>query len=202
RTDPDLLLLDIHLAGEVDGIALAGRISERRPVPVVFVTSMTDDATFARARAIRPVAFMLKPFDTLQLQRAIELAVSQLVSDPQPGPEPFTQYDLVLPDCLFVKVRHKLEKVPLADLLYVEADGRYSMLHTASGHKYAIRIPLTEMQARLPGRQFAQSHRSYLVNLAWLQQVDLQEMTVLVGGKAVPLSKSCRDEILARLDQV
>jgi DNA-binding LytR/AlgR family response regulator len=202
RTTPDLLLLDIHLAGEVDGIALAGRISEHRPVPVVFVTSMTDDATFARARALRPVAFILKPFDSLQFQRAVELAVSQLADKVWSEPEPFDQYDLVLPDCLFVKVRSKLEKVPLADLLYVEADGRYSMLFTASGHKYAIRISLTEMQARLPGKQFVQSHRSYLVNLSWLQQVDLQEMTVLVGGKAVPLSKSYREDILARLDQV
>ncbi|TAE46475.1 MAG: DNA-binding response regulator [Bacteroidetes bacterium] len=202
RTAPDLLLFDIHLAGEVDGVGLAGRINETRPVPVVFVTSMTDDKTFARARALRPVAFILKPFDMLQLQRAIELAVSQLAENPVPLPEPFTQYDLVLPDCLFVKVRSKLEKVPLGEILYIEADGRYSMVHTAAGRKYAIRISLTEMQAKLPGKQFAQSHRSYLVNLAWLQQIDLQEMTVLVGDKTVPLSKSYREDLLARLDQV
>ncbi len=199
---PDLLLLDIHLSGEVDGIELATRINQNRPVPVVFVTSLTDNETFARARSLRPVAFILKPFDTLQLQRAIELAVSQLEADPQPAPEPFSQYDLVLPDCLFIKVRSKLEKVPLGEILYIEADGRYAMVHTLAGRKYAIRISLTEMLAKLPGKQFAQSHRSYVVNLSCLQQLDLQEMTVLVGGQTIPLSKSHRDDLLARLDQV
>lgn len=199
---PDLLLLDIHLNGEVDGIELAARINQMRPVPVVFVTSLTDDETFARARNLRPVAFILKPFDTLQLQRAIELAVSQLEEISSPEAEPFYRFDLALRDCLFIKVRSKLEKVDFGDILYIEADGRYAMVHTSAGRKFAVRISLTEMMAKLPEKQFAQSHRSFVVNLRSLQQLDLQEMTVLVGGQSIPLSKSHRDELLARLDQV
>ncbi|MBC7774017.1 MAG: response regulator [Phycisphaerae bacterium] len=202
RTAPDLLLLDIHIRGEIDGIQLAERINQVRPMPVVFVTSLQDDETFARAQGTQPVAFILKPFDTLQLQRAIELAVSRLASAPTLSQSDFEQNDLVLPDCLFVKVREKLEKVPFDEILYVESEGRYSMLYTAGGRKFAIRIPLGELEMKLPEGRFARTHRSNLIHLKWLQSVDLQEMTVLVKDKSVPLSKGFREQILARLDQV
>lgn len=200
QTAPDLLLLDIHIRGEIDGIQLAERLNQLRPVPIVFVTSMQDDETFARAQRTQPIAFILKPFDTLQLQRAIELAVSRLALSVSSND--FEQNDLVLPDCLFVKVREKLEKVAIDDILYLESDGRYTMLYTVGGRKFAIRIPMGDLEKKLPLQRFARTHRSYIIHLKWLQSVDLQEMTVSVKEKNVPLSKGFREQILARLEQI
>lgn len=200
QTAPDLLLLDIHIRGEIDGIQLAERLNQLRPVPIVFVTSMQDDETFARAQRTQPIAFILKPFDTLQLQRAIELAVSRLALSVSSND--FEQNDLVLPDCLFVKVREKLEKVSFDDILYLESDGRYTMLYTVGGRKFAIRIPMGDLEKKLPLQRFARTHRSYIIHLKWLQSVDLQEMMVSVKEKNVPLSKGFREQILARLEQI
>jgi DNA-binding LytR/AlgR family response regulator len=200
REKPDLLLLDIHLAGDVDGIQLAQRANQAHPTPTVFVTSMQDDHTFARAQKIQPAAFIIKPFDALQLQRTIELAVGKMA--PGTAPDAFDRHDLVLADCLFVKVRDKLEKVPLDDILYVEADDRHSILHTQSNHKFALRLPLSELETKLPVSRFARSHRSYLIHLRWIQSVDLQAMTIQVKEKQVPLSKGCREQILERLEQI
>ena len=202
RTGPDLLLLDIHIRGDIDGIQLAERINQIRPVPVVFVTSMQDDETFARAQRSQPVAFILKPFDTLQLQRALELAVHRLSANPAPPESNFEQNDLVLPDCLFIKVREKLEKITFDEILYLESDGRYTMLYTSTGRKFAIRIPLGDLELKLPESRFARTHRSNIIHLKWLQSVDLQDMMVLVKDKNVPLSKGFRDQILRRLAQV
>jgi two-component system LytT family response regulator len=138
----------------------------------------------------------------LQLQRAIELAVNGLATAPTLSQNNFEQTDLVLPDCLFVKVREKLEKVSFDDILFLESEGRYSMLYTATGRKFAIRMPLSEMEEKLPTSRFARTHRSNIIHLKWLQSVDLQEMTVLVKDKAVPLSKGFREQILERLNQV
>ncbi len=200
REKPDLLLLDIHLIGDVDGIQLAERVHQIHPTPTVFVTSLQDDITFARARKIQPIAFIIKPFDTLQLQRTIELAVSKMSLDP--AQDSFDKHDLVLPDCLFIKVREKLEKVLLDDILYAEADDRYAILYTQSNHKYALRLPLSELEAKLPANRFARSHRSYLIHLKWLQSVDLQSMTIQIKDKQVPLSKGHREQILERLEQI
>lgn len=202
QTTPDLLLLDIHIRGEIDGIQLAERLNQLRPVPIVFVTSMQDDETFARAQRTQPIAFILKPFDTLQLQRAIELAVSRLVNSPTLAPSDFGQNDLVLPDCLFIKVREKLEKVAFDDLLYLESDGRYTMIYTAGGRKFAVRIPMSDLEKKLPLQHFARTHRSFIIHLKWLQSVDLQEMMMCVKDKNIPLSKGFREQILERLEQI
>lgn len=199
---PDLLLMDIHLRGEIDGIQLAEKISRIRPVPIVFVTSMRDDETFERARQIKPIAFILKPFDILQLQRAIELAVEGLGKSSGQSGDDLEHKGLLLTDCFFVKVREKLEKVSFADILYLESDGHYSMVHTSNHKKYAIRIPLGDLESRLPEGQFVRTHRSYVIQLSCLQSVDLQNMTVLLKDKSVPLSKGFRDGLLQRLDQL
>ena len=202
RSAPDLLLLDINLRGDINGIQLAGRIQQIRPVPVVFVTALQDDETFALAQRTRPEAFILKPFDSLQLQRAIELAVSRLSEVGSAAPPDFGENDLVLSDCFFVKVRGKLEKVTFGDILYLEADGRHCLLHTAQGHKFAIRIPLSELESKLPAADFARTHRSYVVALRWLKSIDLQQMLVLVKDRSVPLSRSHREAILGRFEQL
>ncbi len=202
RSAPDVLLLDINLRGDVDGIQLAERIHRIRPVPVVFVTALQDDETFALAQRTRPEAFILKPFDSLQLQRAIELAVSRLSEADAAAPPDFGHNDLVLSDCFFVKVRGKLEKVTFDDILFLEADGRHCLLHTAQGNKFAIRIPLSDLESKLPAADFARTHRSYVIALRWLKSVDIQNMLVLVKDRPVPLSRSHREAVLGRFEQL
>jgi signal transduction histidine kinase/DNA-binding response OmpR family regulator len=71
---PDLVLMDIQLRGEMDGIEAAERI-RRLDVPVVYLTAFSDDATLGRARETQPLGYLLKPFDDRELQIVIELAI-------------------------------------------------------------------------------------------------------------------------------
>lgn len=59
---PDIALLDINLKGSMDGIALAQVLQTEHNIPVVFLTANSDDATFQRAKATKPYAFLAKPF--------------------------------------------------------------------------------------------------------------------------------------------
>ena len=200
REKPDFLLLDINISGEIDGIQLAEKANIARPTPTVFITSRQDDDTFARVQKTQPVAFIIKPFDILQLQRTIELAVTRMAS--KDAPNTFDHNDLALHDCLFIKVRQKLEKVHFDDILFLEADDRYSILYTTAGHKFAIRMPLGDLEEKLSPGRFARTHRSFLIQLKWMQSVDLQEMIIHLKDKHVPLSKGYRDDFLKRLEQV
>ncbi|PHI19235.1 DNA-binding response regulator [Lewinellaceae bacterium SD302] len=201
RLQPDLLLSDINLVGETDGIQLAEKLNSHRSIPTIFITSLADDATFLRASAILPVGFIVKPFNQLQLQRSIELAVSQLVAKEEETVD-FAESDLQLADSFFIKVGNKLEKVRTEDIVYVEADGRYSMIHTLQARKFAVRIPISEMAAKLNQEQFLRSHRSYLANLDWLESVDTNDMVIRVKGQEIPLSKGFKEEVLRRLQQL
>ncbi|MCC6749355.1 MAG: response regulator [Deltaproteobacteria bacterium] len=74
---PDLLLMDIQLAGSLDGVDTAVRLYEEQRLPVVFLTSHDDDATLCRARAAHPYGFVHKPFDPERLNIVLEVALAR-----------------------------------------------------------------------------------------------------------------------------
>jgi CheY-like chemotaxis protein len=72
---PDLVLMDITLAGEMDGIEAAKQIQERTSCPVVFLTAQTAPEVLERARAVEPYGYLVKPFDPRLLHPTIEMAL-------------------------------------------------------------------------------------------------------------------------------
>ena len=78
RHPPDLVLMDIHLAGEMDGIQAAGMIHAETDVPVIFLTAHADEATLARAKATAPYGYVLKPFDEHDLNIGIQIALRRV----------------------------------------------------------------------------------------------------------------------------
>ncbi len=74
-THPDLVLMDIRLEGNVDGVEAAEYIYTRLNVPVVYLTAYADEDTFQRAKTTGPFGYILKPFDDRGLRTAIELAL-------------------------------------------------------------------------------------------------------------------------------
>ncbi len=79
--DVDLVLMDIHLRGEIDGIAAAERVQSQHAVPVVFLTAHSDDATLRRAKITSPYGYVLKPFEDRELHIAIEIALHKHATD-------------------------------------------------------------------------------------------------------------------------
>ena len=78
---PDLVLIDIVLAGTMNGIELAGAIRTLADIPVIFLTSNIDDATIASAKCTRPYGYIPKPFDERALFSTIEIALSKHQAD-------------------------------------------------------------------------------------------------------------------------
>jgi signal transduction histidine kinase len=72
---PDLVLMDIHLQGEMDGIEAAKQIRAQGDIPVVYLTAYADEPTLERAKITEPYGYVLKPFQTRELQITIEMAL-------------------------------------------------------------------------------------------------------------------------------
>jgi len=72
---PDLILMDIRLSGEIDGIDAAERIRRDYQIPVIFLTAYSDDETLARAKITEPFGYIIKPFETRELVNNIEIAL-------------------------------------------------------------------------------------------------------------------------------
>jgi CheY-like chemotaxis protein len=74
---PDLVLMDIRLRGEMDGIEAAKTIGARFDIPVVYLTALADRDTLQRAEATAPYGYIHKPFDDNELYKVIEAALQQ-----------------------------------------------------------------------------------------------------------------------------
>ena len=72
---PDLVLMDINIQGDIDGIETASMIKKGFSIPVVYVTSHSDGPTLERAKATKPNGFIIKPFGDDDLRVAIDLAL-------------------------------------------------------------------------------------------------------------------------------
>lgn len=209
----DLLLCDITIKGDWDGIATVEQLFRVRQVPVIYLTALSDRATVERAKETFPAAYITKPFDAGQLRIAVEMALNSFsvrtlnpTSEPESNVKPLytvrpdseKDFDRTAPilrvnNVLFVKQNYQFVKVLLGDVLYLEADDIYTTIVTM-GKKYAIRLSLGHMTERLQASRLVRTHRSYVVNL---DQIDsFSEHEVIVAGHSLPLGRNYKEEFL------
>ena len=81
RERPDLVLMDIRLDGQIDGIVAAQQVRDQLGIPVVFLTAHADDETIRRATRAEPFGYLLKPFEDSQLRTVIEIALYKHIAD-------------------------------------------------------------------------------------------------------------------------
>lgn len=194
---PDIVLLDIQLKGKMDGIRLAHEIKDGPGTPIIFLTANSDEASFARARETKPEAFISKPFKKLDLERAIALVESKIQE--LPTDENDARYGEVLEGFIFVRDREKMVKVVLKDIQYIEAEGNYCRIHVVT-KEYLVVTTLKELESKLPAHPFAKTHRSFIVNLAQIEEVRNQSLSI--AGRTIPVSKTYKEELLQRLRMI
>lgn len=191
---PDLILMDIEIRDTLTGIELAAQINSRRRIPIIFVTAFKDQETFKQAKLTFPKAYIVKPYDRISLQSAIELA---LFSDTDQNV--FTPAASVHNDTFYIKDNNRLVKIRVADILLVEVDEKYCFIVT-SQKKFIINIRLKDLQERLPKEDFIQVHRSYVVKKNAIEEVSIGEHTLKVADKTIPIGKTYKEHLLTNLN--
>lgn len=197
---PDLALLDIQLQGTTDGIALARELQAKYQLPVIFLTANADDATFERAKAAQPFAFLQKPFRKMELKRTLELAIARMAGHTDEAvPKENADVGFCLDDRIFVRYNDKMVKITFDTILHVAAERSYCRIVTTD-KEYLLTMPMKRLEDKLPTTTFQRIHRSHLVNL---QRVDeVSDGMVRICGEFLPLSTTMRAEFMKRLNAV
>lgn len=166
--ETDIVLMDIHLQGRLDGIETASRIFLRFSKPVIFITAFSDDATLDRAKLSSAYGFIRKPVDGDALKLAIEMALSRHYGKP---PSEGTPVSL---EIRRIAIWHGDEMVLLdpRDVCYVEVSRGQVCFHTP-GMVYRQRGTLSEWSEKMKGTGFYRCHKNYLVNLEKIRGITL-----------------------------
>lgn len=203
---PDIVLLDIQLKGDLDGIETAQEIQRLYEIPIIYLTANTDIAHFNRAKETHPYAFISKPFKKLDLQRAIELTQERVEVEKSGennvkvnGEALQTTSDFILNDRIFIRHNEKMLKINIKDIYYIEADRNYCRIFS-QGHEYLLVMTLKDIDEKLPQNHFLRIHRSYIINLSQIDEV--AGTHVVISKKAIPMSKAMRAELLKRLQTI
>ncbi|PKQ44273.1 LytR/AlgR family response regulator transcription factor [Confluentibacter flavum] len=201
QNQPDIVLMDIQLKGELDGIETAQIMQNDFDIPIIYLTANADDEHFNKAKSTHPYAFISKPFKKLDLQRAIELTVSHMQSE-KIGDQTLNGNSVspfILSDSIFVRHHEKMVKVDIKDILYIEAERNYCRIHSTD-KQYLLVMTLKDMDEKLPQKHFIRVHRSFIVNLSQIDEVATSH--IIIDKKAIPVSKALKEELLNRLHTI
>jgi two-component system, LytTR family, response regulator len=202
RLAPDLMLLDVQMPG-VDGFGVLEALPRDRWPVVVFVTAYDQHAV--RAFEVHALDYLLKPVEPARFAEAVGRAVEHvrlrragrpgqsekvaaLVEGRPAAVAPYGKY-------LLVRDGGRLVPVRVAEIDWAEAAGKHVRLHVG-GKAHVVREGLARLAARLDPSQFPRIHRSALVNLRCIQEIEPAfhgDCTVLLhDGTRLTLSRTYR----------
>lgn len=195
----DILLLDIHMP-DLNGLDFAKTCIK---VPAIIFTTAYSEYALESFEA-DAVDYLLKPIAFPRFQKAIEKAKTKinglaagnsnatLVDSPKEENDSNNEDGFIM-----VKADYKQYKINYADLLYIEGQHEYVSFYTKTKRITAL-YSLKNLEEQLPSVLFARVHKSYIVSIKNISEVD--SLTVTVAGVQIPIGGSYRDNFLRKLN--
>ncbi|MCH8332108.1 MAG: response regulator transcription factor, partial [Bacteroidetes bacterium] len=156
-----------------------------------------DKKTLERVKLTDPYGYIVKPFTDKDLESNIELALYKFDKDLKKAREPAESgEDLVKQDTLYAKVNHKLVKIRLDDIKWIQAMDNYAVIQTIS-KKYVVSNTLKELNEKMQSRDMVRIHRSFIIHL---DKVDTIEFSALhIDDEEIPIGKSYKHNLMKRI---
>ncbi len=186
---PDVLLLDVQMP-KLSGFDVLELIGAGPAV--IFATAHDEFAL--KAFEVHAVDYLLKPFSQARLAAAIERARQRLVAhEASPVDDLRAALRAVRLERILVRDGGKVFIVPVDTLEYAHAQDDYVLLH-AQGRNLLKEQPISSLEGQLDPARFVRIHRSWIINLACLDRVELEakdrRIAVLSDGSRLPISRS------------
>lgn len=178
----DILLLDIQMP-DISGMEML-RLINNKPA-VILTTAYSEYAVDAFTLGV--VDYLLKPFDYARFVQAINKAINYNITETP---------NEAANDYMMVKADYKLYKVNFDDLLFIEGQHEYVTFHTKTKRITAL-YSLRNLEETLPKDKFVRTHKSYIVSIKNIEDID--KINVTVAGNKIPVGASYRDALIERL---
>jgi two-component system LytT family response regulator len=190
KKKPELVFLDVQMP-ECDGFDVLEQLGAAVPPALVFVTAYDQYAL--RAFESGALDYLLKPFNNARFDRTLERA-KERISSGKTGTQKIER--------LAIKNAGQVLFLKISEIDWIEAADYYVCLHVRA-KTHLLRRSMTDVTEELQGAAFCRIHRSAIVNLERVKQLEISEDggtdVVLEGGTRLPISRRYRKELLTRL---
>lgn len=185
---PDLIFLDVQMP-KINGFEMLELLDE--PPAVIFVTAFDEYAV--QAFEVNAVDYLLKPIDPSRLEKAIAKITTKQITSKEAKEK---IQNVLLPEQtqrVVVKEQGEIKIIPLERILFLEAADDYVKVYTKE--KYYLKYQtMARFEQQLPAQQFVRIHRSHIVNVSFINKIELlekEQYTVLLNnGQNLPVSKT------------
>ena len=190
ETKVDLIFLDIHMP-DFNGLDF---IRSLKSPPKIILT--TSDPKFAIEAFEYDfiVDYLLKPIESSRFKKAIEKAENKVLENKKS--ETISNANDISND-FYVNIDRRLIKIDLPSIYLVEAKGDYIKIKT-DDKEYTVHSTLKKIEEKLPDSLFLKIHRSYIINIKKI--IDIEDNSVLIKRDVIPVSRSKRPELMKRLN--
>lgn len=192
---PDLIFLDIQMPG-LNGFDVLTRLDE---MPLVIFSTAYDKYAL-KAFEVHALDYLLKPYTRDRFSIAVQKALNSLqnnLNSVQSLTESLLTPESNYPEKILVQIGAKLVTVDLAEVIWIDAEGDYSKLIT-SKQRYLSNYGLGALEKKLDPRRFIRVHRSAIINLAFVQEIQKQISSydvILQNGDVVRVSRGYMENI-------
>lgn len=196
----DILFLDIHMP-EFTGIELLQSLKQKPQV--VMTTAYREYAV--EGFEMQVTDYLVKPFSFERFLQAVNKATQNL--NKAKPPESNSSSSETLSDIsdkkhdayFFVKTNHKMEKVPLEEILYIESMREYVSIQLSS-RRFVVHQTMNAMEEKLPLPDFMRVHRSYIIGLNHIQTI--MGNVLNINGKEIPIGGSYRKSFFDQIEML
>lgn len=202
---PDIILMDIMLKGDINGIDTAQRVKEELQIPVIYLTAYADESTLEKAKVTEPYGYIIKPFKEVDLHTSIEMALYKFSKEKEVLKARDLFYSLIenkdSKDFIFVKSKSRLVKIKTSDIYFVEALKDYVVINTLDS-RYTIHSTMKDIVAKLEADNFIRVHRSFIVRLDKIASIEYPNLHLENDKKIVPIGGSFKDDLIKKLNLI
>jgi DNA-binding LytR/AlgR family response regulator len=191
KNEIDILFLDVEMPS-VSGFQLLDQLSYMPKV--ILTTSKTDYAFNAFEYGVAD--FLKKPVTFNRFQEAVTKITDSLTEKIL---QPVVKIPAINLEEIFIKSDGKLTRLNFQEILYIESLGDYVKYFTATKN-YVTLSTLKAVEEKMSSINFMKVHRSYIVNLQKIK--DIQDNSLVIEGKVIPISKSYKSEVMSRINVV
>jgi two-component system LytT family response regulator len=180
---PDLIFLDINM-GELSGIQL---LEAARPACEVIITTAYDEFAL-KGYELKVTDYLLKPYTFERFMQAADRAKNNIEKNERSQDRNF----------IFIKTEYRLEKLLLADIIYIEGMRDYRKIHSKDKKIMTLQT-FTELEKEIPASIICRVHKSYMVSLDKIESVEKDMITI--KGTTIPISETYKKTFFQLIGQ-